>query len=112
MTIDRLISSDDHVIEPPDLWTSRAPRDVADRVPRVVRGDDADWWVVGGVRTQSFSAGVQTGKRFHDPLHLQNFATFEEVRPGGFDAQQHLVDNAADGIVGAVLYPTLGLSLF
>ena len=30
----RVISSDNHVFEPPDLWTSRAQPSFVDRVPR------------------------------------------------------------------------------
>ena len=35
--IPRIISVDDHVVEPPDLWTSRLPSKYADRAPRVER---------------------------------------------------------------------------
>jgi predicted TIM-barrel fold metal-dependent hydrolase len=112
MTIERLISSDDHVIEPPDLWVSRVGGADAERVPRVVRDGDADRWVVDGRKTGSFAAGLQPGQRFKDPTKLRSEGRFDEVRPGGFDAAQHVVDNAGDGVVAAVLYPTLGLSLF
>src|SRR5262249_37417436 len=54
---------------------------------------------------------IQAGKRFEDPLNLRTSGTFDEVRAGGFEARQHLLDNEADGIAGAVLYPTTGLSL-
>ena len=42
----RIISSDDHVFEPPDLWTDRIEAEFRDRAPRVVRQEDGgDWWV-------------------------------------------------------------------
>jgi ApbE superfamily uncharacterized protein (UPF0280 family) len=34
---DRIVSVDDHVVEPPDLWTSRLPAKFKDQAPRVVR---------------------------------------------------------------------------
>src|SRR3954469_4718605 len=37
MELPRIISVDDHVIDPPDLWTSRIPARFHDRAPRVVR---------------------------------------------------------------------------
>ena len=37
MELPRIISVDDHVLEPPDLWTSRLPARFRDRGPRVVR---------------------------------------------------------------------------
>ena len=33
-TIPRIISVDDHVVEPPDLWTSRLPAEYQDRYLR------------------------------------------------------------------------------
>jgi predicted TIM-barrel fold metal-dependent hydrolase len=37
MELPRFISVDDHVLEPPDLWTSRLPSKYKDRGPHVVR---------------------------------------------------------------------------
>ena len=61
--VPRIVSVDDHIIEPPDVWTSRLPSKYADVMPRSVRmrgtmnfvggvfsfeetddGDEADWW--------------------------------------------------------------------
>ena len=36
----RIVSVDDHLIEPPDLFEGRMPSDLADRAPQIV--DDAD----------------------------------------------------------------------
>jgi len=109
-----MISSDSHIIEPPDLWTSRIDREFRDRAPHVV--DDTDtgeqWWVVGANRTLSFAGGAQTGDRFTNPIELRTGARFEQVRPGGYDPDEHLRDNATDGVFGSVLYPTEGLLLY
>ena len=112
MVLERLISSDDHIIEPPYLWTDRVPEDERERVPHVRRVGDVDRWIVAGRPTVSFAGGVNTGQRFDDPTKLRTDATFDEVREGAYLPDQHMADNAADGILGAVLYPTLGLSLF
>ena len=37
LEIPRIISVDDHVVEPPDLWQSRLPRRDRDRGPRIER---------------------------------------------------------------------------
>src|SRR4029450_4222319 len=39
----RIISSDNHVFEPADLWTTRTEPKFRDRAPRVVREADGDW---------------------------------------------------------------------
>ena len=37
MKIPRIISVDDHVVEPPDLWSARLPAKYQDRGPRIIR---------------------------------------------------------------------------
>ena len=51
--IPRIISVDDHVVEPPDLWTSRLPAKYQDRAPRVVRSS-----VSPAARLRAEAAGV------------------------------------------------------
>jgi predicted TIM-barrel fold metal-dependent hydrolase len=109
-----MLSSDTHVIEPPDLWTSRLDRSWRHAAPHVVRDDatGTQWWVVAEQRTLSFAGGAQTGDRFTKPIELRTGATWEEVRPGGYDPAACLADNEADGVWGSVLYPTEGLMLY
>jgi predicted TIM-barrel fold metal-dependent hydrolase len=108
----RMLSSDTHIIEPPDLWTSRIEPAFGDRAPRVERVDETDWWIVGGRRTLSFAGGAQTGDRFEKPLELRTGARFEQVRPGGYLPEEHLRDSERDSVAGSVLYPTEGLQLY
>lgn len=105
-----VVSSDSHIIEPPDLWTRVAPDDA--ELPRVVREDDGDWWYVAGRRTMSF-LGIQTGERFaHEPDRLRTSAMFEDVRDSAYDPARYLAENESDGIWGSVLYPSQGLVLY
>ena len=42
-----VIDVDTHFTEPPDLWTSRAPRKFKDKAPRVIRdAEGRDQWIV------------------------------------------------------------------
>ncbi len=45
-----LISVDDHVIEPPNLWVDKVPRSDRERVPHVVEEDGASIWLYEDVR--------------------------------------------------------------
>jgi predicted TIM-barrel fold metal-dependent hydrolase len=112
MMTSRCISSDTHVIEPPTLWAERIDSAHRHRAPTVVDRDGADWWHVDGARFLSFSGGVQTGVRFEAPERLRTGARFADVRTGAYVPDDHLADNAADGIAGSVLYPTAGLSFY
>jgi predicted TIM-barrel fold metal-dependent hydrolase len=45
-----LISINDHVVEPADVWTSRSPSSGGGDVPRVVTSDGEETWVIGSER--------------------------------------------------------------
>jgi hypothetical protein len=92
-----LLSSDSHVIEPPDLWVGRGGG-LADRMPHVESADDGDWWFVDDYKTMSF-LGIQTGDRFDgDPDRLRTSGTFAEVRPAAYDPRRHIDENERDGV--------------
>ncbi|GMU78821.1 MAG: amidohydrolase [Acidimicrobiia bacterium] len=107
-----LISSDSHIVEPPDLWDGRAPAHLADRLPRVVVEADGEWWYVDGRKTMSH-LGIQTGARFdQEPDKLVTSATFDQVRPAAYDPAAYIAENETDGVWGSVIYPSEGLVLF
>ena len=114
----RVISSDNHVFEPPDLWLSRIEPEFKDRAPRVVRDEDGgDWWFCDGekvIGTPFGFGGAQTGKRFEEGAggNLAVVDVFEHVRPGGYIPEEHVKDMDIDGVDVSILYPTLGLQLF
>ena len=110
----RIISSDDHVFERPDLWTDRVQPKFRDRAPHVVRLDDGnDWWFTDGVRgTGHFAGGSQAGTRFDEPEKLSVNGTVDDVRPGGYIPEEHVKDMDLDGIDVSVLYPSVGLQLY
>jgi len=80
-----IIDADTHVTETPDLWTSRAPAAMRDRVPHVVTGaDGTQRWLVGVGRPlanvgMTATAGVGSFK--HPPK------SYEEMHPGAYDAK-------------------------
>ena len=80
----KVISSDNHVFEPVDLWTSRADSKFKDRVPHVESLEHGDWWICDGQKIQGLGAGSQAGVRFEEPEKLNREARIEEVRLGGY----------------------------
>lgn len=107
----KVVSSDSHIIEPPDVWASLRPV-LGDRAPHVVSADDGDWWYVDGKKTMSF-LGINAGKRFEVDSHeLRTSGTFSEVTAGASDPDRYLQENEADGIWASVIYPSQGLVLY
>ena len=73
-----IIDADTHVTETPELWTSRAPTNMRDRVPRIDTGaDGTQRWVLGnskGLVLGSDNRDVLTGdSRYNNNWWLGEF---------------------------------------
>jgi predicted TIM-barrel fold metal-dependent hydrolase len=108
-----ILSSDSHVFEPPDLWTTRIDATFRDRAPRMVRIDGGDQLVVEADQVISGIGLISNaGARFDAPETISGQGRFEDVPRGGYDPRQHLRDMELDGVAGEVLYPSQGLFYF
>lgn len=108
-----ILSSDSHVFEPPDLWTTRIDAAFRDRAPRMVRIDGVDQLVVERDHVLSGIGLISNaGARFQAPDTISGQARFEDVPRGGYDPEHHLADMRLDGVAGEVLYPSQGLFYF
>ena len=112
----RIVSADDHVMEPADLWTSRAGSKFRDRAPRVVRMEDgSDWWFCDGNKIVDVGSGTQAGMRFEEPEKMRiggPEANYENVRPGAYIPEEHVKDMDIDGIDVSIVYPSVALTLY
>src|SRR3979411_1799342 len=108
-----ILSSDSHVFEPPDLWTTRIDRAFRDRAPRMVRIDGADQLGIQADQGLPWIGLISNaGARFEAPETISGLGRFEDVPPGGYGPQQHLADMRLDGVAGEGLYPAQGLFNF
>jgi predicted TIM-barrel fold metal-dependent hydrolase len=94
----RVISADNHVIEPPNTFVDRVPNSLKDRAPRVLKGaDGGDGWSFDGKPPRS---------TFSAPEKLNaGGLTWDQVRRGNYDGAAHIKDMQLDGIDAAVIYP-------
>ena len=107
-----VISQDSHVIEPPDLWTSRIDRKFKDRAPHVVRGEEQDQWWCDGRVVQGMGFAINTGLRFEDASKITDVGRLEAVPPGGYLPDEHIKDMKIDGVDGEVLFPSYAFKLY
>ena len=68
----KLISADSHIVEPPDLYSTRIDPKFRDRAPRMERlktpaGREFDAWFIDGQQAGTLGAVIQAGQRFEDP---------------------------------------------
>ena len=110
----KLISCDSHIVEPADLWQGRTDRAWRDRAPRTETDADGivHWYVDHDIPLGSVGAPAQAGVRFEDPSKVTFEGRWEEVRPGANDPEARLADMAMDGVIGEVVYPTVGARLY
>ena len=114
MTRQTVISSDSHIVEPPDLYTQGMPAKLLERAPLIKRyttedGKEADAWFLGDVQVATLGAVTQAGRRFEDASSQDFVSIWEDVREGAYQPEAMLTELEMDGIWGAVLQPSQGL---
>ncbi len=112
-TAEKIISSDTHVFESPEVWAGLRNTSFGDRAPRLLReADGGDYWWGDGRQLSWLSAGVQPGVRLEDKNKLSKINTWDKVCQGGYIPSEALKAMDADGVTASVLYPTVGLILY
>ena len=112
METDVVISSDSHVFEPPDLWTSRIDAEFKERAPHIRHESGVDNIYVGGEYVAGIGLILGAGTRFEAPEKISYEGRLEDVHLGGYDPDEHVRDMKLDGVSAEVLYPSQGLFLF
>jgi predicted TIM-barrel fold metal-dependent hydrolase len=102
-----LVSIDDHMIEPPDMYKNHVPAKWLDEAPKVVRNDQGvDEWVFQGAKTSTpFGMAATVGW----PRQEWGFnpGSFSELRPGCFDVHERVRDMNANGVLASMCFPTM-----
>ncbi len=100
-----IVSADDHVLEPPDLFTSRLPSKLADAAPHVVEGaDGGEYWIIDGqpnpIRDWNVASGRATSDWGGEP------ARYDELRRGAYDVDARVADMDLAGISMSLNFPS------
>jgi predicted TIM-barrel fold metal-dependent hydrolase len=101
-----VISVDDHLIEPPDLFDGRMPAHLVDRAPRVVDTPAGDQvWIYEGRTYPNVGLNAVVG-RPRDSWSMDP-ARFDEMRPGCYDIDARVRDMDLNGVWASVCFPSL-----
>ncbi|MGH2683842.1 MAG: amidohydrolase family protein [Actinomycetota bacterium] len=102
----RIVSVDDHLIEPPDLFEGRMPSALAERAPKVVTLDNGrQAWEYESALYPNVGLNAVVG-RPKDEWSMEP-ANFDEMRRGCWDIHARIVDMDTAGIVASVCFPSL-----
>lgn len=123
-TIPPIISTDDHLVEPADVWTSRLPAKFHDRCPHVVyapmgdepildgamyiekpgeSGREVAWWVYED-HWYSIKRAIAAAGYPPEEVSLSG-VTYEEMRRGCWDPKARLEDMTANHVEGSLCFP-------
>ncbi|MBK9560065.1 MAG: amidohydrolase [Candidatus Microthrix sp.] len=121
--IPRIISVDDHVIEPPDVWTSRLPAAYVDRAPRIHIAPKGEMTLVEGAWVETPGDGDEMaawwhfeGRRYQikrmvacpgmppEEVTMEG-VTYDDIAPGCYDPVARVADMDLNHVEASLCFP-------
>jgi len=99
-----LVSVDDHICEPADMFDAHMPAKYRDQAPRVVdEPNGSQQWYYGEIRGRNLGLNAVAGK----PPELFNVdpLRYEHMRPGCYDVRERVRDMSAGGQLAGLNFP-------
>ncbi len=99
-----LISVDDHIAEPADMFDAHVPRAYRQHTPRVVvEPTGREQWYYGDIQGRNLGLNAVAGK----PREMYNIdaARYDEMRPGCFNVDERVRDMNAGGQLAGLNFP-------
>ena len=99
-----LISVDDHICEPADMFAAHVPAAFRDKAPRVDTDPNGyqQWWY-GDAMGRNLGLNAVAGKP--PEMFNVNPSTYEEMRPGCYDVDERVRDMSAGGQLAGLNFP-------
>ena len=104
-----IISVDDHLVEPPDVFTKRLPKKYLDRAPRVVEEEGREYWLIDGGLELNVGGNAAAGRSIDAPLGGES-VRFDEMRRGAWDIHERIRDMDINGIYASLGFPSMVFS--
>jgi predicted TIM-barrel fold metal-dependent hydrolase len=106
-----IVSVDDHIVEPPDVFAQHLPASYRDRAPQCVQNDKGEFqWMFEGIPTVNFALNAVAGRPREELGFEPN--SFDHIRRGCWDFNARIDDMNVNGVLAGVNFPTFpGFSL-
>ena len=104
----KVIDSDTHYTEPPDLWTSRAPAAYKDKVPYMKTVDGRSLWFVEGDTPWGMVGVTVVDSDYQKIRGTLSLATFDEIAEAAYRVKPRLEVMDRMGIHAQIVYPNAG----
>ncbi len=100
-----LVSVDDHVVEPPDLFEGRLTDDNASRAPKLIRKESGiDVWAFEGQELPNIGLNAVAGRPPEE--YAMDPQSFDDMRTGCYDIHDRVKDMNANGLLGSMCFPS------
>jgi predicted TIM-barrel fold metal-dependent hydrolase len=100
-----IVSIDDHLIEPPDMFDNHVPAKYADQAPKLIRDvDGLEKWVFQG--TTMGIMGLNSVVSWPKEQWGMDPSTLSEMRPGSYDIHERIRDMNRNGVLASMCFPT------
>ncbi len=100
-----VISVDDHLVEPPDMFEGRLPGALQERAPRIVEVDGKQIWEFDGGFYTQVGMNALAGRRL-ETVKLEPFR-FEHMRRGCYDVDARIHDMDINGVWASLNFPSM-----
>ena len=98
-----LVSVDDHVVEPADVFKGRLPAKYVEAAPRLIRHDDGtNAWIYEGQEIVNVALNAVAGRPKEE--YGWEPTSMEEIRPGCYDVHARVKDMDAGGTLGSMCF--------
>src|SRR2546423_13107665 len=99
-----LVSVDDHICEPANMFDAHVPQKYRDRAPRVVEEPNgSEQWYYGDIRGRNLGLNAVAGKP--PEMFNVNPNRYEDMRPGCYDVGERVRDMSAGGQLAGLNFP-------
>jgi predicted TIM-barrel fold metal-dependent hydrolase len=99
-----LVSVDDHVVEPPDMFEQHLAPEWKARAPKVVSRAGTDMWVFEGTPIPNIGLNAVVGRRPEE--YGVEPTAYDQMRPGCYDAKERVRDMDANGVLASMCFPS------
>jgi hypothetical protein len=100
-----LVSVDDHIVEPPNMFDNHVPAKWRELAPKSVhKSEGNDVWVFEGNEIPNIGLNAVAGRPPED--YDMNVTSYDQIRRGTYDIHERVRDMDVNGVLGSMCFPS------
>ncbi|MBN48807.1 MAG: amidohydrolase [Spongiibacteraceae bacterium] len=99
-----MVSVDDHIVEPPDMFERHAPAELKDKMPKLIEENGAAYWTYEAIKVPNIGLNAVVGRPREE--YGMEPQLYSHMRKGCYDVDARIDDMNANGILGSLCFPS------